>query len=430
MSKPFAIFTLKTIGVLLGLALLPVLLFRAIKGKEEPKRLGERWGASKVARPSGRLVWIHGASVGESVLGLSLAAKMAEQQPELSFLFTSGTRTSAQMLAKQMQRRQCHQYLPMDTPGATARFIRHWRPDLAIFLESEIWPNLIFASKTAGIPLALLNARMNQASRDKWQKLPTMFSHIIGQFNWISAADTATADFLDLYRTSKPDVPGNLKLLQPVAKQISKAEQDLQRQTFGRTPVWLAASTHAGEEQILLQVHQKILQQHPQALLILLPRHPERGQEIETICQQAELQTSRWTMAQQPKGSVLIADTIGEMPLWLNLADIVFIGGSLGAGKGHNPLEAIRAKKPVLSGTHIASFAQLYAELTALDAVTLTDDQQQIGQLILQRFANLKTENVSSKRANDWVEAQSQALETAVIQPLLALMKAGKNESA
>lgn len=422
MKRPIWLRLYAKLDGLLGVGFGIVLWHRKRIGKEDSARLGERSGHAELERPDGKLVWLHGASVGESALALALAEEMRKISPDLGFLFTSQTRTSADFLSRNMNASDRHQYVPMDTGKAMRRFIGHWQPDLAILLESEIWPNLIMRVGAAKIPLALVNGRMNEKSRSSWAKKPKSAKYLFGKFNWISAADPPTAKLLAALTGREIAMAGNLKMLAKpmVPDEASLAHlSSISRQRL----IWLAASTHPGEEEIILQAHQQVLQNWPTVLLILVPRHPERAGEISKLAEHMKLTYCRRADPFVAGKSVWIADTIGEMPLWLKLADIAFIGGSLGAGKGHNPLEAIWQEVPVLSGSQVASFANIYQQLEKISAVRYTNTANEISIAIAEHFDDPQICRPPMKRAHKWIQSQADDLAKNEVTPLLELLK-------
>ena len=349
---------------------------RASRGKEDSVRLGERLGRTGLARPEGRLVWVHGASVGESLSHLPLLERMARERPEVNILVTSGTLTSAQLLAQRLPDGAIQQYAPVDTPGATRRFLDHWRPDLAVFVESELWPNLLFAARERGVRLALLGARISERSARRWRRARTSAAALLAGFDVIYAQDQETRDWIE---DLGAEVAGRLDLKRaagPLAcDQVALAA--MQQETGGRSVV-LGASTHAGEEALLADAAAAC---EPKPLLVIAPRHPERGAEVAEA-----LREQGWAVARRSQGEALsgdgdayVADTLGELGLFFRLADVVVMGGSLVVGlSGHNPLEPARLGKPVISGPHVDAFAETYADLTADRAVLIAKDKDEL----------------------------------------------------
>ncbi|MGP1274535.1 MAG: 3-deoxy-D-manno-octulosonic acid transferase [Caulobacterales bacterium] len=353
-----------------------VLAGRARRGKEDAGRMAERLGHASVARPDGALVWIHGASVGESRVALTLASSLLAARPDLSVLMTSGTVTSAALIAREAPPGIIHQFVPADTPGAARRFMAHWKPDLGVFVESELWPNLIIEARRSGARLALVNARMNEASLRRWQRWKQSGKALMGCFDWISPADGRTAHGLAGLLDRKLAVAGNLKLeiLPPMP---TRDALDAARTILNGRKVWVAASTHAGEEEIVLQAHKELLASHPDALLILVPRHPDRAAEITALVEGAGLGLARRSAREAPRHDipVWLADTLGEMSLWFALSRVALIAGSLKPGiGGHNPIEATRLGCQVVSGPYRDSFSDVYDAYEQHGAVVTVSD--------------------------------------------------------
>lgn len=336
-----------------------VLRRRAARGKEDPARVGERLGRASQARPDGPLVWLHGVSVGEAASLLPLADALRVRRPDLTLLVTSGTVTAAAMLARRLPEGAIHQYAPVDTPAAVRRFLGHWRPDLGVFVESELWPNLIQTAQARGLKLALISARMTEASARGWGRFPVAAHAILSAFDLVLPQDEATADRLArLGAAVGPRL--NLKLAgQPLPFDAAELER-LRAATAGRRVI-LAASTHPGEEQVAAEAFRIAVAKPEDALLVLAPRHPERGPEIA-----AALGAPRRAAGEAPSGPVYVADTLGELGLFFRLADVVVMGGAFAEGVGgHNPLEPARIGRPILTGPHAFNAADVYADLFA-----------------------------------------------------------------
>lgn len=335
---------------------------RADNGKEDPLRLNERLAKRLPPRRPGPLVWLHGASVGESLVLLELGRRLIEARPGLMLVFTSQTLTSARLLGPAVPQNAIHAMAPIDTPMAARRFIQHWRPDLCIFAEGEIWPNLILEAGKIGARRALVNARMTQKSAAGWQRFRGVFRTLIGSFDVIFAADAETGARLEGLLQRAVRVAGNLKAAQSPPK-ANPVEQARLTSTFinGRR-CFVAASTHPGEEALFLDG----AAQFPDAALILVPRHPERGDEIAELLASRRIPFARRSKgdAPTPRDRVLLADTMGEMGLWLRLADVVYLGGGNAPDiGGHNPLEPVRLRRPVLTGPDVFNFAGIMDRL-------------------------------------------------------------------
>ena len=364
---PLALYAAAT-GLMAPLA--PVLLrARAQRGKEDPARLGERLGRAAIPRPEGPLAWLHGVSVGETQSLLPLVAALRARRPKLNLLVTSGTVTAAQLLAQRLPKGVIHQFAPVDAPGAVARFLDHWRPDLGLFVESELWPNLILAAQARGVRLALVSARMTEASARGWGRTPASARALVGAFDLVLPQDAATAERLRRLG-AEPGPPLNLKL---VGEALPADAAELARLTAavgGRRTV-LAGSTHPGEEVLIAAAAREA----GAALVILAPRHPQRGAAVAS-----ELAAAGFRVARRAAGdklaattSAYVADTLGEMGLFLRAAEVVVMGGSFVPGiGGHNPLEAARLGKPMITGPQafnaLEVYDALFAEVAALEA--------------------------------------------------------------
>lgn len=338
---------------------------RAARGKEDSGRLAERLGRPSLERPEGPLIWLHGVSVGESLSLLPLVEALRARRPEAALLVTSGTRTSADLLARRLPAGVIHQYAPVDAPGAVARFLEHWRPNVGVLAESELWPNLIRQARAHGVRLALVSARMTEASARGWGHAPAAARALLDAFDLIAPQDAATeARLRALGARTGPRL--NLKRLGgPLA--CDAAELAHLREAIGQRRVVLAASTHPGEEALIWEALRRS-EAGRAALLVIAPRHPERGATVAAELARAGLAAPRRSMGEplDPAAPAYVADTLGEMGVWLRLADVVVMGGSFSDGiGGHNPLEAARLARPMVAGPDVANAAELYAELYA-----------------------------------------------------------------
>ena len=342
-----------------------ILQHRVWRGKEDPDRLGERLGRAVVPRPEGRLAWLHGASVGEGLSLLPLIEQLRAARPGLGVLVTTGTRASAELMAQRLPEGVIHQFAPVDTPAATARFVAHWRPDLGVFVESELWPNLIAAARAGGAHLALVSARMSAASFRGWRRFPGAAATMLGAFDLILARDeSAAARFTAL--GGQVEGVWDAKLGAEPLPADSEALAAL-REALADRPMLLAASTHAGEDAMVLSAFAHAAEARPDALLVLAPRHPIRGGEVEAQARAQGLPTARRSLGEDPAGAqVYVADTLGEIGLFLRLARLTIVGGSLVAGTGgHNPMEPARLGCPFIAGPHTEHWPVYEAFLTA-----------------------------------------------------------------
>lgn len=370
---------LQIYGLMTGLlaGFLPgILQRRAAKGKEDRARLGERLGTASITRPEGTLVWLHGASVGESMVALSVAQHMRAQAPNLQFLFTSGTKTSANLIASRLHSADRHSYVPVDTQRATTAFIAGWAPDLAIFIEGEIWPNLIIAARKAGISTALINARMTTKSVANWARHKAAAHYLFDGFDLVLPADERTKLSLSRLRSKEIGEAGNLKL-ESSPPQVDKEILGALRAAIGDRPVWLAASTHAGEEKSLILAHNALTMGAPDALMILAPRHPERANDVEVDCRIAGFVPMRRSKGQVPAAHdpIWLWDTMGELGLAMSLASVTLMGGSfVGSVGGHNPVEPAQLGSAIISGALVHNFEGLYHELEEHGGARILDD--------------------------------------------------------
>ncbi|MFZ4541240.1 MAG: 3-deoxy-D-manno-octulosonic acid transferase [Rickettsiales bacterium] len=364
----------------LGIAITPVLHLwlnrRAKRGKEDVARKAERFGHASIARPTGALLWLHAASVGETQSVLTLVRALLEQHPQLHLLITTGTVTSANLVAQQTLPRTIHQFVPVDTATAVRRFLNYWHPDIAVWVESEFWPQLLWQSQSRHIPMLLINARISQSTYENWKKWPNTIRSLLHSFCSIYAGSTEDATRLaTLGGTDIRDV-GNLKYDAAPLPTDPALIAELASLTENRK-IFLAASTHANEEQLVAETHSMVAQQFPELLTIIVPRHAARGDAIA-----ADLRNRNITIAQRSKKepitattSIYLADTMGELGNFYQSADIVFMGGSLIAHGGQNPLEAARFGKPILTGPHTHNFAAIIAQFTAANAIRIISNK-------------------------------------------------------
>ncbi|MEL6476226.1 MAG: 3-deoxy-D-manno-octulosonic acid transferase, partial [Pseudomonadota bacterium] len=337
-----------------------ILRARLARGKEHPERHHERLGRSGLRRGDGPLIWFHGASVGEANSVLPLISAYLSEAPEAQALLTTGTLTSARHVADALPSRCRHQFVPVDTAQAVRGFLDHWRPDLAIWVESEFWPRLMVETAARQIPMMLVNARISETSARRWARAGGMMPHLIGLFDRIDAQDQETVT--RLRNLGAPEgrlgFAGNLKALAPIPSADSAAVTAW-RQRLGPRPVWLAASTHPGEEEIVLDAHGVLARE---TVLILAPRHPDRGKAVAEMIAERRLPFVQLGKGQrlQPSHRVVLADTMGQMGLWLRLAPVSFIGGSLVDMGGHTPFEPAALDSAILHGPHTANFSPAY----------------------------------------------------------------------
>ncbi|MBY0564791.1 MAG: 3-deoxy-D-manno-octulosonic acid transferase [Hyphomonadaceae bacterium] len=385
---------------------------RARRGKEDADRLGERFGRYSSARPAGKLIWLHAASVGESGVALTLIDALAARDPALSFLISTGTRTSAELVARRAPPRTTHIYAPLDLHRAVRRFYDHWRPDAGVFVESELWPNLIVEAAARAIPLALVNARMSPRTLRRWKRWRAASRRLLQAFTWLSAADGRTASALsDVRGQSVPNL-GNLKLAAPSPGVDAAAKASILAQ-IGERPLWLAASTHAGEDELVLKAHEELRTAYPSALLIIVPRHPERGAAVAALAGHAPRRSLGQPIGDAP---VYIADTLGELGLFYDIAPVALVAGSLLAPlKGHNPIEPAKLGAAILTGPYVESFEDVYAALRAGQGATTVTDPETLAAAVAQLWRDGAARQQLTQNARAVVAQGANALDSAVM---------------
>lgn len=409
-------------------ALRLALLWRAHRGKEISTRLAERRGIDPMPRPAGPLLWLHVASVGEMVSVLPVIDALATRAPNLHVLLTTGTVTSARLLERRLpelglQHRVIHRFAPLDVPQWVARFLNHWRPDVAGFVESELWPNHLAGCRALTVPLLLINARLSPRSFARWRRVPRLARTMLNAVTDVQAQSAADAARFIALGARQVSTPGNLKFATPELPVDPTELARWQTHLFDR-PVWLAASTHPGEEAAIRAAHDILVVTHPDLLTILVPRHPERGAAIATDSRHV---TARRSLGEAPpeEAGIWIADTLGELGLFYRLAPIVFIGRSLAApGGGQNPLEPARLGCAVAAGPYMANFADIAASLERDGALTRVPDAAALAGWVddmlrdpSRRAAIGAAGRAASRRLNELPEQ--------IAQRLLDLMSAG-----
>lgn len=394
-------------------------------------RVRERLGYASLPRPGRQLIWFHAASVGESLSVLTLIRRLGEQLPGAEFLITSGTPTSAELIEKRMPPRCRHQFPPLDSAAAVDRFLAHWRPDLGVFVESELWPQMLVRARRTGCPLVLLNARLSERSAEGWKKRPETARFILDQFDLLVTQNQRTADNLAAMGAAPERIrPGsNLKAVSAPLPADENTLADL-RTALGQRPVWVASSTHEGEEETVLAAHRLLLQRHPDLCLLLAPRHPERGDAVEALVAAAGFTSARRSAGQRlaPDTQVYLADTLGEVGTWYALSPLVFLGGSLREIGGHNPFEPMQAGAAVISGKGHYNFAETYAELTRLGAAAEVTSAEQLAEKLSLWLKEPQKLDAARTAAAQFISRQSDQLDQTVAS-LLALLPAQQQEA-
>jgi 3-deoxy-D-manno-octulosonic-acid transferase len=402
---------------LLGPLVALYLLRRMARGKEERARFAERRGKARAARPAGPLVWIHAASIGEAMSMLALIDALLAERPQISVLVTTGTVTSARLLASRLPAdRAIHQYVPVDLPRYVRRFLDHWRPDLALWVESELWPNLVTETAARDIPLLLLNARLSQRSFEGWKRWPALAGPVIGAFDLCLAQDVVQAERLRQLGARRALCVGNLKSAAgPLPANAAELER-LAAQAAGR-PLWLAACTHDGEEEAAAAAHQALTRRWPDLLTLIVPRHPARAGAVARMLHERKLAVARRSLAEPivPATDIYLGDTLGELGLFYRLAGIAFIGGSLVPKGGHNPLEAALLDCAVLHGPDMSNCAAIARDLAAAGAAEAVRDADALAAAVALLLAD-PAERARRAAAGLEVAADNRAVLQAVLE--------------
>ncbi len=377
-----------------------VLARRLAAGKEDGARLAERMGEAASPRPQGALCWIHGASVGESLSVLPLVERLTARRAGLSTLVTTGTVTSAKLMAERLPARSLHQFVPVDHPAYVGRFLDHWQPDMALFVESEFWPNLLLETRARAPFMALINGRVSPTSFESWKKRPQTIRYLLAQFDLLIGQDRDNAQRLSELADRVVPTFGNLKNAAAPLPGDEAALRALTSAVGGRA-VLLAASTHPGEEETIIAAAKILYADSPALLVIIAPRHPARGAEVEALARAAGLRTARRSVGAPlaPDTELYVANTLGELGLFYRVAGAAFVGGSLVDKGGHNPLEPARLGPAILSGPHIFNFAETYAEMRGAGGAALVRNERELAAAARRLFADATTREAMASAA-------------------------------
>ena len=385
-------------------------LISVLKGKENPNRFWERWVSKQIKRPSGKLIWLHAVSVGETLSLLPLIEKIAEDDPKINILITSSTKTSAQIFEKNLKKRVIHQMAPHDTFFVSKRFIKYWRPDLAVRVESEIWPRILLELKKKMVPSFLFNARFSKKSLKKIENQAASARFIFSLFNEIHVQENKT-----LEKLINIGIPSeNLALtgsLKDSAKKLAFNEHIMKQflKAAAKQNIWLAACTHSGEDEIVLKAHKKI-----GGILLIAPRHIERGKNIAKLSRSMGFTTQlRSEVPELQKETVVyIADTMGEMGLWYSMVNVAFIGGSLVERGGHNPVEAAQFETFILHGPFTHNAEEKYYQLNSLGVGVQIENADILADEL--KILRNKDPNKEFKRFKPFLQQNDTALITAL----------------
>lgn len=385
---------------------------RQLNGKEDVKRFNERIGRPSKKRPEGKLIWLHGASVGESLSMLPLINKLLESYPDSHVMVTTGTVTSAEVMEKRLPERAFHQYIPIDNPAFVTRFIRHWQPDLVLWFESDLWPALLSGIKRKNIPLILVNGRISNKSFKRWQQFDFISKELLDCFTFCLGQSEEDAYRLRVLGAKNSMCLGNLKYagINPPVDPDKKAE--IEKQINGR-PLWVVSSTHHDEELKISRFLKNTNTEIPGLLTLIAPRHPNRGPEIQEQLNGLGLKTALRSKGEKisPDTNVYIADTIGEVGIWYDLSPIVFIGGSLIPHGGQNFMEPSRFRDAVIVGPYMHNFTDAMNRAKKADAVIQVNDAAELENMLLQLLQNKDLLEAKRSLAYNWAYGEAKVLD-------------------
>lgn len=406
--------------------LIPLWLsLRKWRGKEDGSRFYERFGIASAPRPAGTLLWLHAASVGEANSVLMLITLLRARWPEVKILITTGTVTSAQLMGKRLPKGVIHQYVPVDMPAATAKFMRHWRPDIAMWVESEFWPNLIRCADEWQCFMGVINARMSERSFAFWKKHPALISSMLNRFNFIFAQSEADQKRLEALRRKEVMCIGNLKYDAALLPCDESELLSLKTALEGR-PLWLAASTHPGEEDAIANAHTLLSATRRNLLTVIVPRHPERGKDIAAQLGKHHCVALRSRKDALTDGTnIYIADTLGELGLFYRLCEIVFMGGSLVDHGGQNPLEPARLACAIVTGPFTYNFHDIYLDMERTRGCLKLKNNGELAPQIDMLLKHVSAAQSLQTQARAWVEGKSGATDR-LVEQLAPVIAAGK----
>lgn len=390
----------------------PYINKRIKKGKEDPNRLNERFGQPKIARPDGKIIWMHGASVGETVSMLPLIDKILKEDKNINVLVTSGTVTSAEVMSKRLPARAIHQYIPIDNPKFVKNFINHWKPDLALWFEAELWPSLISEIHQCKIPLILVNGRIADKAFKHWKMFKFLSKEMLSCFNLCLGQSEEDTRRLNIIGAKDAKYLGNLKYAGFNPPVDENKKQEISSQISGR-PLWGVISTHNNEEEQIGQYIAEMKKQIPNIFTLIAPRHPQRGVEIQQQLNQLGLKTSLRSKNEKinKDTDVYIADTIGEVGIWYDLAPIIFIGGSLIPHGGQNFIEPCRFHDAVLVGPNTQNFVEATNRAKKAQAIIQVQNAKELTEKVIFLLNNPQELKEQQTKAFDWASSEAKVLD-------------------
>jgi 3-deoxy-D-manno-octulosonic-acid transferase len=409
------------------------LKFRVMRGKEDPARLSERMGKAARVRPAGTLVWVHAASVGEAQSALILIDALGRRTKGINILVTTGTVTSAALMQKRLPSFAFHQYVPVDQPQWVKSFLDHWEPDLALWMESELWPNTLIALKNRNIPAALVNARLSDKSFANWMMAKNFAGAVIGCFSVIMAQTEKDAGHFRVLGAQNVIVTDNIKYSAAPLPHDEDALTALKVSTSER-PVWVYASTHEGEEDLACRVHKSIKEGLPNLLTIIVPRHPDRRDDVADTCfknsVKFRLRSDKLSLP-APDDDIYIADTLGELGLFYTLSPVAMIGRSFSndGGGGHNPVEAAQLGCAVITGPNNQYQRQLYDDMQSDSAVIEVQNELELTSILEELLTHPHKLKAMQDKTSTFVSRKTHVIE-GVMKELSPLLQSTENRHA
>ncbi|NAX46497.1 3-deoxy-D-manno-octulosonic acid transferase [Photobacterium halotolerans] len=396
----------------------PLLLVSLYKKRPGVPPVGQRWkehfGISPLVKGQ-RPLWIHAVSVGETLAVTPLIKALKAQYPDLAILLTTTTATGAEQAAR-LGALVEHRYMPLDFPWALRRFIRTQQPRALCIMETELWPNTLAEAKRAGLPVTIFNARLSERSCQRYARVQPLFNLLAHNLDLVLCQHQDDAErFIRLgVAPEAVQITGSVKFDLALPEGLEQASEILRDELGSRRPVWIAASTHQGEDEQVLEAHRQVLRRHPDALLILVPRHPERFDAVYTLIVQQGFAAARRTQASEPLAGkqVYLADTMGEMMLLLGACDLAFVGGSLLGDKvgGHNLLEPAALAKPVLSGPSYYNFTDITTQLLNAGGAEIVGNSEELARAVSRLMADNTVQTKMGQAALAVVKANQGAI--------------------
>lgn len=423
MGESFVILSLYRLVSAVGAPLIAAFLKKRLKrGKEDPVRFDERLGRASLARPAGPLVWMHGASVGESLSMLPVVGEIMARANAPTVLVTTGTVTSARLMRERLPEGAIHQFVPVDRLPYVQRFLDHWQPDLAFWWESELWPNMIVETHYRTIPMVLVNARMSPPSFLKWQRWRSFAGSLLKRFELVLAQTDTDVERYRALGAGQVERVGNLKFAVPPLPCDEGTLAEIRART-GDRPMWLAASTHPGEEELIWAAHQKVSRTRPDLLTIIAPRHPDRGAAIaQSLRDSGAVVAMRSNSEPVRTGTmVYVADTLGELGLFFRLAPIVFMGKSLVPQGGQNPIEPALLGAAVITGPHTWNFDEITKAMVDAGGLDVVADGDALAAALERDLADPSRAKARAGAAHSYAMREAKVLERFIdrISPLL-----------